>query len=97
MGPTVEQKIAPTQNQQREDRGFEHIAAPALHHGFEMLTLGSAELAAWKILFKIAPNIFKKMGVAGVDLPNRQTVFAMAAAAGMKDLLERGGPNLRAA
>jgi len=97
MALTVDQQKVPAQNQERQDRGFEHLAAPALHRGLEMATFGSPELAAWKLLFKIAPNIFKGMSVAGRDLPNKQTVFAMAAAAGMKDLLERGGPNLRAA
>ena len=98
MGPTVAQQRQSTGNDQRQDRGFEHLAAPPLHRGLEMVTLGSAELAAWKLLFKLAPDLCNGMSLSdGNTLPNKKNVFVMSAAAGLKDLIERGGPSLRAA
>lgn len=97
MGPTVEQQRQSTQQEQRQDRGFEHLAAPALHRGLEMATF-SPELAAFKLLFKLAPDIFNGMSISnGENLPNRQNVFVMSAITGLQDLITRGGPNLRAA
>jgi hypothetical protein len=58
----------------------------------------SPELAAFKLLFKLAPDMFKGMSVSnGENLPNRQNVFVMSAITGLQDLITRGGPNLRAA
>ncbi len=102
MGPTVEQQRQSTQQEQRQVRssehsGFEHLAAPALHRGLEMATF-SPELAAFKLLFKLAPDMFEGMSLSnGENLPNRRNVFVMSAIAGLQDLITRGGPNLRAA
>jgi hypothetical protein len=97
MGPTVEQQRNSTQTEQSQDRGFEHLAAPLLHRGLEMVTF-SPELAAWKLLFKLAPDICKGMSSAnGEYLPNEMNVFALSAVAGLRDLITRGGSNLRAA
>ena len=94
MGPTVEPKNEQAQpNSQR----FEHLAAPVLHRVLEMATFGP-ELSAWKLLFRLAPNICKGMSAAdGTTLPNKQNVFVLSAIAGLQDLVARGGPNLRAA
>lgn len=97
MGPTVEQQRNSTQTEQSQDRGFEHLAAPLLHRGLEMATF-SPELAAWKLLFKLAPDICNRMSPSnGENLPNKESVFALSAVAGLQDLITRGGSNLRAA
>ncbi len=97
MGATAEQQRRTTADEQRQERGFEHLAAPALHRGLELATF-SAESVAWKLLFKLAPDLCKEMSVSnGENLPNKQSVFALSAAAGLKDMITRGGPNLRAA
>jgi hypothetical protein len=58
----------------------------------------SPELAAFKLLFKLAPDICTGMSLSnGENLPNRQNVFVMSAIDGLKDLITRGGPSLRAA
>lgn len=97
MGPTVEQQKNSTQSEPGHDRGFEHLAAPLLHRGLEMATF-SPELAAWKLLFRLAPGICDGMSVSnGENLPNKRNVFALSAIAGLRDLIARGGSNLRAA
>lgn len=67
------------QQDQRQDRGFEHLAAPALSKTLEMFVFPkSCEVI--KILHLKAPQIFEGLSPSdGTTLPNRSTVRFWAA------------------
>jgi hypothetical protein len=74
MAPIIEQSRT-TQEQQQQDRGFEHLAAPALSKIFEMATFGPGP-AAVRALFQIAPSVFDGMNIAnGTNLPSIKNVL----------------------
>lgn len=91
MTPIVEQtRTTQEQQEQRQNRGFEHLAAPALSTGLEMATFGPGP-AAVKALFKIAPMVFDGMNIAnGTNLPNIKNVF-------VNDLIAQQASLLKAA
>lgn len=77
MTPYIEQSrtTQEQQEQRKQDRGFEHVAAPVLSTGLEMATFGPGP-AAVKALFKIAPMIFEGMSIPdGTNLPSAKNVF----------------------
>ena len=74
MAPIVEQSRT-TEEQKQQDRGFEHLAAPALSKIFEMATFGPGP-AAVRALFQIAPSVFDGMNIAnGTNLPSIKNVL----------------------
>jgi len=74
MAPIVEQSRT-TEEQKKEDRGFEHIAAPALSETFEMFAF--PELCRNIADLHVAnPLVF--IGIShsdGTNLPNAKTVL----------------------
>jgi hypothetical protein len=76
MALYVEQSRAPQRQQEESrDRGFEHLAAPALSTGLEFATFGPGP-AAVKAVFKKAPSVFEGMNVAnGTNLPSIKNVL----------------------
>ena len=98
MGPTTQQ-TRPANGDNRQQQGFEHVAAPSLHAGLDLATATfSPQLEPFRLLFKLAPDIGEGMSVSnGENLPNRMNVFFLSALAGVQDFMTRRGGDLRAA
>ena len=71
---SVEIKKTTQEEERRRDRGFEHVAAPAVSAAFEALTFGVGP-ASVKILFQMNPFAFEGTNVAdGTNMPNFKNV-----------------------
>lgn len=67
---SVETKRTTQQEEQRKDRGFEHLGAPALSLGLDAVAFGPGP-AAVKALFGINPHVFEGINIPnGTELPN---------------------------
>lgn len=72
---TVETKRTTQEEEQRKDRGFEHLGAPALSLGLDAVAFGPGP-AAVKALFMINPLVFEGMNIPnGTNLPNLKNYF----------------------
>ncbi len=98
MGPTTQQ-TRPATDDNRQQQGFEHRAAPSLHAGLDLATATfSPQLEPFRLLFKLAPDIGTGMSVSnGENLPNRMNVFFLSALEGVRDFMTRRGGDRRAA
>lgn len=76
MTPFVEQKrTTQEQQEQRQDRGFEHVAAPALSEAFEKATFGPGPESV-KILFRAFPRLFEGMSIPdGTNFPSPKNLL----------------------
>ena len=72
---SVETKRTTQEEGQRRDRGFEHVAAPAVSTTLEVSNFGS-QCARVRSLFKSHPAVFEGMNIPdGTNLPNLKNLF----------------------
>lgn len=78
MALLVEQDRTATQNGRRDDRGFEHLAAPVLSLALEVIAF-PPHCRKIAELHKTTPDIFRGITHSdGTNLPNAKTVLMYA-------------------